>query len=105
LVLSTVAAHQVRRLVERLTHDGFYVTEIDSRRGILYESTVTLLIGLHAPRLSRCLDHLRECCHTRRQYIPTYAEPPMLEAQSVMIEAETGGATVFVFPVERFEQI
>jgi uncharacterized protein YaaQ len=29
----------------------------------------------------------------------------MLEAQSVMIEAEVGGASVFVFDVERFEQL
>lgn len=105
LALVTVASSQAGALVKRLTGDGFYVTEIHSRGGVLYEATVSLLIGLDRSRLPRLMTHIRECCKTRRQYVPAYAEAPMLEAQSVMIEAEIGGASVFVFNVERFEQL
>ena len=105
LVLATVASSQAGALVKRLTADRFFVTEIDSQGGVLYEATVTLLIGLDRPLLPRCLKHIRETCQTRRQYVPAYAEAPMLEAQSVMVEAEVGGASVFVFDVERFEKL
>jgi uncharacterized protein YaaQ len=105
LVLVTVASSQTGALVKQLTADGFYVTQIDSQGGLLYETTVSLLIGLDRTRLPRLLKHIRDCCKTRRQYIPAYAEAPMLEAQSVMIEAEVGGASIFVFNVERFEQL
>lgn len=105
LVFATIAGSQAGKLLDRVTKDGFFVTEIDSQRGILHESTASLLIGLDASRLSRLMEHIRECCQTRRQYIPAHVEAAIFEAQPVMIEAEVGGATVFVFPVERFEQL
>jgi len=105
LVFATVAGSQAGKLVDRVTKDGFFVTEIDSQRGILHESTTSLLIGLDAARLPRLMKHVRECCHTRRQYIPAHVEAAIFEAQPVMIEAEVGGATIFVFAVERFEQL
>jgi uncharacterized protein YaaQ len=105
LVLATVARSQAGVLLKRLTDDDFHVTEIASQGGLLYEATVSLLIGLDRSRLTRLLKHICDCCSTRRQYVPAYAEAPMLEAQSVMIEAEVGGASVLAFEVERFEQI
>jgi uncharacterized protein YaaQ len=105
LVLATVAGAQARQLENRLIQDGFYFTEIASTGGILHEATVSMLIGLDRTRLSRLLEHLRECCQSRRQYLPVHVESSFLEAQSVMIEAEIGGATVYVFNVERFEQL
>ena len=105
LVFATVAGSQAGEFVDRLIRSEFHVTQIDSRGGILHEATVSLLIGLDRARLPRLLEHVRECCHTRRQFIPAHAEAPILEAQTVMIEAEIGGATVFVFDVERFEHL
>jgi len=105
LVIATVARVQASTLTNRLTHDGFYVTQVDSSGGILYEATVSLFIGLDRTRLPRLLEHIRECCHTRRRFIPAHIEAPLLEIQPVMIEAEVGGATVYVLNVERFEQL
>jgi uncharacterized protein YaaQ len=105
LVFATIAGSQVGDLVKALIQDGFYVTEIDSRGGFLHEATVSLLIGLDKTRLPRFLELLRESCHTRRQFIPVRAEAPFLELPTVMVEAEIGGATVYVFDVERFEQL
>lgn len=105
VVIATVARAQASALTDRLTQGGFYVTQMDSSGGILYEATVSLLIGLDRTRLPRLLEHIRECCHTRRRFIPAHVEAPMLEIQPVMIEAEVGGATVYVLNVERFEQL
>jgi len=105
LVFATVAGSQADEFVKQLTLAGFNVTQIDSRGGILHEATVSLLIGLDRTQLPRFVELLRECCHKRRQFIPAHAEAPFLEAPTVMIEAEMGGATVYVFDVERFEQL
>ena len=105
LVIATVAGAQAGPLTDRLVKDGFYATKIDSSGGILYEATVSLLIGLDRARLPLLLEHLRECCRTRRRFIPAHVEAPLLEIQPVMIEAEVGGATVYTLDVTRFEQI
>jgi uncharacterized protein YaaQ len=105
LVLVTVSGTQAGALTDRLTRDGFTVTQVDSSGGILREATNSLLIGLDHARLSRLLKHLRECCRTRRQFIPAHVEAPLLEVQPMMVEAEVGGAAVYVLNVERFEQL
>jgi uncharacterized protein YaaQ len=105
LMLANVAGSQAGKLVARLTSGGFYVTQIDSQGGILHDATVTLFVGFNKSQLARLLEHIRECCRTRRQFLPAHAEVPILNAQSVMIEAEIGGATVYVFNVQRFEQL
>jgi len=105
LVFATVAGSQAGELIAQLTRDDFFVTQIDSRGGLLHEATVTLLIGLDKPRLPVLLKHIRICCRTRRQFLPAHAEAPFLETPPVMIEAEIGGAMVYAFDVERFEQL
>jgi len=105
LVIATTASMQAGPLTERLVRDGFYVTQVNSSGGLLYEATVSLLIGLDKRRLARVLTHIRECCPTRRRFVPTYIEPPVFEAQSMMIEADVGGAKVYVLDVEYFERL
>ena len=105
LVIATVSGSQAGALTDRLLRDGFYVTQVDSRGGILHEATVSLLIGLDQTRLPRLLKHLRECCRTYRRFIPAHVETPLLEIQPMMIEAEVGGATIYVLDIERFEQL
>ena len=105
LVIVTVFGAQAGMLTDRLTRDGFYVTQMSSRGGILHEAAISLLIGLDQVRLSHLLEHLYKCCRTRRRFIPAHVETPLLEIQPMMIEAEVGGATIYVLDVERFEQL
>ena len=105
LILVTVAGTQAGALTVRLVRDGFYVTQVDSSGSILREARNSLLIGLDRARLSRLLEHIRECCPTRRQFIPAHVEAPLLEVQPMMIEAEVGGATLYALDVEHFEQL
>ncbi len=105
LVIVTISGSQADQLTDDLTAQGFYVTQVDSGGGIVREATTSLLIGLDQSRLPRLLNHLRECCSTRRRFIPAHVEAPLLEIQPMIIEAEEGGATIFVLPVEGFEQL
>ena len=105
LIIATIAGAQAGVLTDRLIRDEFYVTQVDTSGGILREATNSLLIGLDRARLPRLLEHIRECCPTYRRFIPAHVEAPLLQVQPMMIEAEVGGATVYVLDVERFEQL
>ena len=105
LVVVTVLGAQADTLTKHLNREGFYVTRIDSSGGILDEVTTSMLIGLAKARLDHLLGILRECCHARRRYIPVHVEAPLLEVQPAVIEAEVGGALIYVLDVERFEQL
>lgn len=105
IVLATVSGDQTDELIQHLTQDGFYVTVVDSRGGLLDERLSTLLIGLHHTRRGVLLGRLREECRTRRRLIPAQLETPLASAQTLMIEADTGGATIYLFDVDHFEQL
>ena len=105
LAIATVNGAQAAVLTDQLLRDGFYVTQVDSSGGILRETAISLLVGFDRKRLPGLLAHIRECCPTQRRFIPAHVEAPLLEIQPMMIEAEAGGATVYVLEVERFEQL
>jgi uncharacterized protein YaaQ len=105
LMIVTVSGEQTAGLVQALNRDGFYVTVIDSRGGLLDERLSTLLIGLSRARQPQLLTRLRTECRTRRRLIPAQLETPLASAQTLMIEAETGGAVMYVLDVESFQQL
>ena len=105
LTLVTVSGEQTAELVQTLNKSGFYVTMVDSRGGLLDERTSTLLIGLNHTQGPALLEKLRAECRTRRRLIPAQLETPLASAQTLMIEAETGGAIIYLFDVERFETL
>jgi uncharacterized protein YaaQ len=105
VAIATVAGEQAGTLTDRLTQDGFQVTRVNSSGGILQEAAVSLIVGFNQARLPRLLEHIRECCRTRRRFIPAHIEAPLLEIQPMLIEAEVGGGTVYVLDVERFERL
>lgn len=105
LVVATVAGEQAGELMRALLEDGFQVTRMDSSGGMLQEAAVSLLIGLDRARLPRLLEHVRTHCRTYTRYVPAHLEVTMAEVQPLVIEAQAGGATVYVLDVERFEQI
>jgi uncharacterized protein YaaQ len=105
LVITTATGGQAAELTRALTRDGFHVTQIDSSGGVVLEATVSLLIGLDRDRLSSLLEHIRTHCRTRTRYVPAHLEATLAEVQPLVIEAQVGGATVYVLNVERFEQV
>jgi uncharacterized protein YaaQ len=105
LMIVTVSGEQTGDLVRKLNQDGFYVTVIDSRGGLLDERLSTLLIGLSREQQPHLLNRLRTECRTRRRLIPAQLETPLASAQTLMIEAETGGAVIYVLDVESFAQV
>jgi uncharacterized protein YaaQ len=105
LFLITVMGEQAGELTQRLTRDGFQVTELNSSGGFLQETQVFLLVGFSHHRQPQLLRHIRECCRRQRRYIPAHLEGSASLFHAAIIEAEVGGAVVFALNVERFEQL
>lgn len=105
LCMVTVLGEQSGELSARLVADGFQVTEMNSSGGLLQEVQVTLLIGFHHVRLGALLAHIRDCCRRQRRFIAAHLEGSSSLFQPAIIEAETGGAIINVFEVERFEKL
>ncbi len=105
LVFVIVSSEQINDLVQELIKGSFYFTRIDSHGGILEKSTVSLLIGINKTRFDLLMSIIHKICHTRVKFIPARVEAPLMQGQPLMIEAEIGGATVYIVDVDRFEQL
>lgn len=105
LTIITAFETQASDLMERLTGGGFYVTQVNASGGLLYEAKISLLVGLNHERLSDLLAYIRECCEPQVRFIPAAGETLILASQPMMLEAEIGGAIVYVLDVEQFEQL
>jgi uncharacterized protein YaaQ len=105
LFIVSVLGEQSSELRHRLIRDGFQITEMNSSGGLVQELQVSLLIGLNHSRQAQLLQHIRECCRRQRRFLPTQFEGSPTVFHSAVIEAEVGGAMIYVLDVERFEQL
>jgi uncharacterized protein YaaQ len=105
LLIVNVLGEQSGELRQRLIRDGFQITEMNSAGGLVQELQVSLLIGLNRSRLPQLLQHIRDCCRRQKRFLPTQFEGSPTVFHSAVIEAEVGGAMMFVLDVERFERL
>lgn len=110
LLLAIVQREDADRLCGRLNAAGFELTRLQSVGGFLARSNVTVLMGLEPAQIPPALEIIRKTCRTRRRFInPTVTgtEPAhmTLAAPAIPLEVQVGGATIFNFPVLRFERL
>ena len=106
LVIVNASKTQMPSLTKELVEKRFYFTLIDSSGGLLQGSTNTLLIGIQLERHRELMNILRKCCQRRITHVPTQTQMESFAhySQPMIIEAQTGGATIHTIPVEHFEQ-
>ena len=106
LIIANASSEQVPPLTKELNKQRFYFTRIASSGGFMQLSTNTLLIGIHNERYDELMDILHKFCKKQRTHIATQTqiEAHFQPTQPIIIEAETGGATILTVPVEHFEQ-
>jgi len=97
---------QAPGLIEVLTARSYAVTVLDATGGLLGLGTVTLLVGLPQRRLASFFALVRDVCPGTTRYIPYEAEAEFpWHPECELVEVRTGGAMVFVVPVEQFVQL
>ena len=76
---------------------------IASSGGFLREGNTALLIALRLDQVTQVMAILRDTCHQRTTFVPSYYVEAMPTISAFPIEVEVGGATIFSCDIERFE--
>ncbi len=106
MVMAVVRHQDSSALLDLLTKKGFAATLTHSRGGYTHEGNATIFCGIDDGCLEEVLSLIRATCRTRTQYITPL--PPVMELGELHlpdpVEKNLGGATIFVMPIEHFEQ-
>lgn len=101
LIAAMVQDQDADELLGALIETGFRATKIDTTGGFLRGSNNMILIGVEEGRVDRVFEVIKAHCYSRTQTVhPTNADY-LMEPMTVTI----GGATVFVWDVERYERL
>jgi len=87
----------------KLIQSQFYFTLLKSGDRLL-ETSVTFMIGIPHERLNHLLQLIHTHCNRRKTYVPTRVDTLSFSGPPIMIEAEVGGALIYIYAVERFYQ-
>ncbi|MBN2548204.1 MAG: cyclic-di-AMP receptor [Anaerolineales bacterium] len=104
LMTAVVQVQDVDRAIRALQKIGLSATRMSSTGGFLGRRNITLLIGLSKGQEGEVVEALQKSCHRRVEYVATSLEGSPFHlplSTPVMI----GGATLFTFQVERFEEL
>lgn len=106
MILAVIQDRDAGPALDALREREFGVTQIASTGSFWRQGSVTLLIGVSEQRVEEAIDLLREQCHRRQELqVGPASVGGRFATLSNHIEAEVGGAVVFVFNVEHFEQV
>ncbi len=107
LVFAIVNNEDGNLVMRELNKAGFSVTKMASTGGFLRAGNTTLLVGTTEEEVQVVVDVIEKHSMKRKQIV--YTPEPYLGANmdytSYPEEIETGGATIFVVDVERFEKV
>ncbi|MBS4749740.1 hypothetical protein GMA11_01135 [Granulicatella sp. zg-ZJ] len=106
LVVAIVQDKDSLVLSQSLIEANLRSTRLASTGGLLRNGSTTFLIGVEDERLQEALDVIKENCSKREEIV---MQQSMLGAglESLLtypLEVAVGGATVFVLPIEQFNQ-
>lgn len=104
LMVAVVQEQDVDAAMRALKKKEIGSTRLASIGGFLGRKSATLFIGLVAGQEAEIIDILRLNCRTRVEYvtIPLEGSPLPLPAPTPIT---VGGATVFIFDVDRYEEV
>ena len=94
-------------LADSLVAGGFRFTRVPTAGGFLREGNTTFIIGVDEDRIGDLLGIVRRNATTRMQIVsPLQTTQDSGEVRMPFpVEVQVGGATMFMFDLERVEQI
>jgi uncharacterized protein YaaQ len=106
LIIAVVQDKDSNRLSNALVKADFRATKLASTGGFLKAGNSTFFIGTDDEKIEEVLEIIKKNCKAREQLVAPVS-PMGGNADSYVpypVEIQVGGATVFVVPVEQFEQ-
>ena len=105
LILAVIQEQDRENALSVLAKLGFAVTRLSSVGGFLGRRNITLLIGLHAGQEEAAVEALSKSCKERVEYVSTPLEAAAPLPLPTPMQVIVGGATIFVFEVDQYEEI
>ena len=103
IIAAVIQEQDLENSLSVLTKLGFSVTHLPSSGGFLDRRSITLLIGLIAGQEKTVVEALSNSSQKRVEYVSTPLEAGPIPFPNP-IPVNVGGATIFVFEVERYEE-
>lgn len=106
MIMAVVQDKDSNRLSDALVESNLQATKLASTGGFLRAGNTTFLIGVEDYRVDKVIKIIKDNCQSRDQLVAPVS-PMGGNADSYVphpVEVEVGGATVFVLPVDHFEQ-
>jgi len=103
LMMAVIQEADVERTMSGLSQIHAPVVYLSSTGGFLGRRNATLLIGILEEMEERTLQVLQKSCRQRVEYLAIPLEGSTLPLPTP-VPITVGGATIFVLPVERFEE-
>lgn len=106
LIIAVVQDKDSNRLSNALVKADFRATKLASTGGFLKAGNTTFLIGTEDEKMEEVFQIIKTNCKAREQLV-TPVSPMGGNADAYVpypVEIQVGGATVFVVPVDQFEQ-
>jgi uncharacterized protein YaaQ len=106
MIIAVVQDKDSSRLQDALVEKDYRATKLATTGGFLKAGNTTFMIGVEDAQIQDVMDIIRENCKSRNQMVAPVS-PMGGNADAYVpypVEVEVGGATVFVLPVESFQQ-
>ncbi|EIT84208.1 hypothetical protein A374_16833 [Fictibacillus macauensis ZFHKF-1] len=106
MIIAVVQDKDGTKLADALVKNEFRATKLASTGGFLKAGNTTFMIGVSDDQVERVMDIIKENCKSRNQLVAPVS-PMGGNADAYVpypVEVAVGGATVFVLPIETFQQ-
>ncbi|MCM3719901.1 cyclic-di-AMP receptor [Fictibacillus phosphorivorans] len=106
MIIAVVQDKDSSRLQDALVEKNYRATKLATTGGFLKSGNTTFMIGVEDAQIDEVMEIIRENCKSRNQMVAPVS-PMGGNADAYVpypVEVEVGGATVFVLPVEKFQQ-
>lgn len=106
MIIAVVQDKDSNRLSDALVKENIRATKLASTGGFLKSGNTTFLVGIEDDRVDGVLQIIDENCRSRKRMMAPMSSMGGNTDSYVPypVEVEVGGATVFILPVDRFEQ-
>jgi uncharacterized protein YaaQ len=103
IIIAFVQIQDERKATHALNKLGVTCHHLSSTGAFLERKNAILLISLKETQTEMATEAIRQTCHERTEYVSTPLEGAPLPIP-LSTPIQVGGATVFVLPVERYEE-
>lgn len=105
LIMAIVSNDDASSVSSSLTKHNFSVTRLATTGGFLRAGNTTIIVGTEDENVEKCIGIIGDESKRRTEIVPSSASYDVGRYASFPVEAQVGGATIFVIDVEQFKKL